>query len=72
MLLNEPAETITPDRGKEFAQHAKITSVLGNVPFYFPAPHHPWQRGTNENTNGLLYEYFLKNTDITDIRDSVI
>ena len=72
MLLNEPVKTITPDRGKEFSQHPKITSALGDVPFYFPAPHHPWQRGTNENTNGLLREYFPKNTDITDISDIYI
>lgn len=69
MLLNEPVKTITLDRGKEFSQHTKITSALGDVPFYFPAPHHPWQRGTNENTNGLLREYFPKNTDITDVSD---
>ena len=72
MLINEPVKSITPDRGKEFSQHAKITAALGNVPFYFPAPHHPWQRGTNENTNGLIREYFPKNTDITNIPDNVV
>lgn len=72
MLLNEPVKSITPDRGKEFSQHSKVTLALGNIPFYFPNPHHPWQRGTNENTNGLLREYFPKNKDITDIPDHVI
>lgn len=56
-------KSITPDRGKEFAKHSKITSTLNNVQFYFPDPHAPWQRGTNENTNGLLREYFPKSFD---------
>lgn len=72
MLSSQPKETITPDRGKEFAQHSKITNALGGIPFYFPAPHHPWERGTNENTNGLLREYFPKSMDITDTPDNVI
>ncbi|MGL9970482.1 transposase [Enterococcus sp. DIV1420a] len=43
-------KTITPDRGKEFSKHFDVTESLDNVPFYFPDPHAPWQRGTNENT----------------------
>lgn len=70
-LSGEKVETITPDRGKEFAKHRLVTEVLG-VQFYFPKPHHPWQRGTNENTNGLLREYFPKGKDITDIPDEYI
>ncbi|MBR1819105.1 MAG: IS30 family transposase [Neisseriaceae bacterium] len=54
-----PLHSITPDRGKEFAKHAEVTNVL-NVDFYFPQAGQPWQRGTNENTNGLLREYFPK------------
>lgn len=50
----------------EFARHAEVTSAL-QVQFYFPPPHQPWQRGTNENTNGLLREYFPKEQDLTDI-----
>lgn len=65
LLKNQPLETITPDRGKEFSKHADITNTLNNVQFYFPLPHHPWQRGSNENTNGLLREYFPKGQDIT-------
>lgn len=71
-LKNEPVETITPDRGKEFAEHKTITEELGGKQFYFPLPHHPWQRGTNENTNGLLREYFPKQKDITNYSDSYI
>ncbi|MDQ9832683.1 IS30 family transposase, partial [Acinetobacter soli] len=64
-LKGQPCETITPDRGKEFAKHAAVTEALEKVQFYFPKPHHPWQRGTNENTNGLLREYFPKGCDLT-------
>ena len=46
-LQGLPVKTITPNRGKEFARHAEVTSVL-QASFYFPEPHRPWQRGTNE------------------------
>ena len=71
ILKDEPVTTITPDRCKEFGKHSEITSEL-EIEFYFPLPHHPWQRGTNENTNGLLREYFPKNTDISDLADKYI
>ncbi len=64
LLNNQPLRTITPDRGKEFSKHPEIRQELNLVEFYFPLPHHPWQRGTNENTNGLLREYFPKTMDI--------
>lgn len=60
-LQEQPAYTITPDRGKEFALHNQVTEAL-DIPFYFPKPHQPWQRGTNENNNGLLREYYPKGT----------
>ncbi len=72
LLHGQPLHSITPDRGKEFSKHAKITEALVGVTFYFPKPHQPWQRGTNENTNGLLREYFPKGQDITDISDDYI
>lgn len=59
-------KSITPDRGKEFACHAEVTKALNGAQFYFPKPHQPWQRGTNENSNGLLREYFPKGKDIGD------
>lgn len=71
-LKNHPYHSITPDRGKEFATHPQVSKSLDEVQFYFPLPHHPWQRGTNENTNGLLREYFPKGYDITNISEEYI
>jgi len=71
-LEGHPVKSITPDSGKEFAKHAEVTEALEGVKFYFPPPHHPWERGSNENTNGLLREYFPKGQDITDIPDAYI
>lgn len=70
-LRGKPLHTVTPDRGKEFAAHAAVTERLG-VEFYFALPHHPWQRGTNENTNGLLREYFPKGRPLDDVPDETV
>lgn len=67
-LRGEPVKTITSDRGREFQLHENVTKELG-VEFYFPQPHQPWQRGTNENTNGLLREYFPKGYDFNTLSD---
>lgn len=45
-LAGRPLETVTPDRGKEFANHREVSRALGGVPLYFCQPHHPWQRPT--------------------------
>lgn len=71
-LRGQSLHSITPDRGKEFSKHTKVTEALDGVKFYFPKPHQPWQRGTNENINGLLREYFPKGKDITGIPDDYI
>ena len=70
-LRGLPVKTITTDRGIEFARHAEVTSTL-QVPFYFPPPHQSWQRGINENTNGLSREYLPKGQDLTDISQECI
>jgi len=54
--------TITSDNGKEFANHKAIAEEL-NIDFYFAKPYHSWQRGANENLNGLVRQYFPKKSE---------
>lgn len=64
--FKEVVHTITADNGKEFAYHEKIAEAL-SAEIYFAHPYSSWERGLNENTNGLLRQYFPKNTDLKDV-----
>lgn len=69
MPYREQVKTITSDNGKEFAAHEAIASALG-ADFYFAHPYASWERGLNENSNGLVRQYFPKGSDFTSITQS--
>ena len=63
--------TITSDNGRKFAAHEEVAHHL-QAGFYFAHPYTSWERGTNENTNGLMRQYFPKNRDFTTITQQEI
>ena len=60
--------TLTGDNGKEFSEHEKIAKAI-QTKFYFAHPYSPWERGLNENTNGLIRQYFPKKTCLINVSD---
>ena len=69
--IKDKLHTITADNGKEFAKHKEIASRLG-IQFFFAKPYHSWERGANENTNGLIRQYIPKGTDFSTLTDEFI
>lgn len=70
-LRELPTHTLTSDNGREFAEFAAIEKQL-KTEFYFANPYHSWERGVNENTNGLVRQYFPKQTDFARISDEEV
>ena len=66
--VTEAAHTMTADNGKEFAQHETVAAEL-DLDFYFAHPYASWERGANENMNGLVRQYLPKESDFTNVSD---
>ena len=64
--IKEYVHSVTSDNGKEFSQHEAVAAKL-NMMFFFARPYHSWERGLNENTNGLARQYFPKGCDFTKL-----
>jgi IS30 family transposase len=71
LLADLPVHTITFDNGKEFTGHEEVAKALG-AKIYFAHPYSSWERGTNENTNGLIRQYIPKNTDFSKLTNTDI
>jgi IS30 family transposase len=70
-IPDELRKTLTYDQGKEMSQHAQFTIDTG-IQVFFAHPGSPWERGTNENTNGLIRQYFPKGTDFAQVSEEEI
>jgi IS30 family transposase len=70
-LPEELRQTLTWDQGQEMSRHREFTIATG-CPVFFCDPHSPWQRGSNENLNGLIRDYYPKGTNFNSIRDDAI
>ena len=68
LLRNEIVHTLTLDNGKEFSQHETMAKKIG-AKIYFAHPYSSWERGLNENTNGLIRQYFIKGSSFENISD---
>ena len=68
LLRSYSVHTITCDNGKEFVEHQRVANEL-NAHVYFAHPNSAWERGTNENTNGLIRQYFPKGSDFSKITE---
>jgi IS30 family transposase len=69
--LRDHVYTITSDNGKEFAGHRRTAHCL-QAHIFFATPYHAWERGVNENTNGLIRDFFPKGTDFTTIHPATV
>lgn len=70
-LAGKPVETLTLDRGKEFARASELEEAIA-APVCFCLPHHPWQRPTDENCNGLIRELFPKGKSLDGVTDGEV
>lgn len=69
--LRQHVHTITYDNGKEFAGHRHTAQCL-QAHVFFATPYHAWERGVNENTNGLIRDFFPKGTDFSTIHPATV
>ena len=69
--IKDLIHTITEDNGKEFAKHQEIAEKL-EISFYFCKTYHSWERGANENMNGLIRQYIPKGTNFSEITDEFV